>query len=126
MLEPKNFRQEYPKGESQHSEATKERREKSGEASLRTSWERTLRKTLLFLLLTAHRLLLTILQILLRHWMLLVFALPEDCYHPPATAVVHQLNTIYAALKWLRIARGVPRFVGAESVNDLAKLFRLP
>lgn len=57
--------------------------------------------------------------------MLVVLALPKDCYHPPTSAIVHQLDAVDAALKWFRIAGSVPRLVSAENVNDLAKLFRL-
>ena len=43
------------------------------------------------------------LEIFLRQGMLLVLALPENRDNPPALAVIHQLNAVDAALKWLCI-----------------------
>src|SRR6266436_5155079 len=42
-------------------------------------------------------------QIHRRNWILFVFTLPEDRHHPPTLAVVHHLNAVDAALKWLHV-----------------------
>src|SRR5260370_11936514 len=64
-------------------------------------------------------------EVPLRQRILFVLTLPEDCHHPPAISVVHQLNTIDPSLKRFRVARCVARFVGTENVRNLAKRFQL-
>lgn len=47
-----------------------------------------------------------------------IFTFPIDRNHPPAGAIVEQLNAVDAPSKWL-LAPGVPRFIGAPHVRDV-------
>ena len=67
-----------------------------------------------------------VLEILFRQRRLLVLGLPKDRNNPPTLTVVHQLNAVDAALKRLGVLWRVSRFIGAEGVCNLAKLFGLP
>src|SRR5688572_17384211 len=66
----------------------------------------------------------SLLEIFLRQRCLLIFRLPVDSHHPPACAVVHQLNTVDAARK--RLFPGlVPCLVSTEGMKNLSKRLRL-
>src|SRR6266404_1021594 len=67
-----------------------------------------------------------LLEVSLRQRILFVFTLPENCHHPPAVSVVHQLNAIDPSLKRFRVVRRMARFVGTENVRNLPKRFQLP
>lgn len=63
-------------------------------------------------------------QIFRGQLVLVIFGLPENSQNPPALSVVHHLNAVDAARKWLGIVLRVTRFVGAEQVRDVGELFR--
>src|SRR5688500_6201829 len=66
----------------------------------------------------------SLLEIFLLQRCLLIFRLTVDSHHPPACAVVHQLNTVDAARK--RFFPGlVPCLVGTEGMKNLSKRLRL-
>lgn len=50
--------------------------------------------------------------------MALCFRLPEDAYHPPAMAVIEQLDGVDATLHGLLIRR-LPRFVRTEDLGQV-------
>src|SRR5260370_37265854 len=76
---------------------------------------------------TAHSLACKLLfEVPLRQRILFVLTLPENCHHPPACSVVHQLNAIDPSLKRFRVSESVARFVGTEDVRNPAKGFEPP
>src|SRR5688500_8598255 len=66
----------------------------------------------------------SLLEIFLRQRCLLIFRLPVDSHHPPACAVVHQLNTVDAARKRF-VPALVPCLVGTDVMRNVSKLLRL-
>src|SRR6266496_345092 len=67
-----------------------------------------------------------LLEVFLWQRIFFVLTLPENCYHPPAISVVHQLETIDAALKGFRVTGRMTRLISAEHMRDLAKVFHFP
>src|SRR6266496_3288863 len=65
------------------------------------------------------------LQVFFWQGIFLILAQPEDCYDPPALPVIHQLNTIDAALERFTVFGSMPGLIGAEDVSNLAEQLRL-